>query len=163
MTGDTIRIVHYERQYLSEIIALFNQTIQDVNRQYYSQLEINEWKQSHPNLDEWHKRLKQSYTLVAIKESKVVGFGNSEVTGHIDMLYVMSRMIKHHIGTLLLEGLTSYQRNELQLAEQTVDASITAVSFFEKQGFKSQNKQHHYRHEQDLINYHMSRLISPLK
>lgn len=159
MTQSAIQLYHYDRKYLSEIMTLFNQTIQEINQQDYSQLEINEWVQNNPNLNVWHKRLSETFTLIAIKDLKVIGFGNLEVTGHIDMLYVESSMIRQHIGTLILAELTNYQRNELQVNVQTVDASITAVSFFEQYGFKIIKRQDNYRHQQNLVNYQMAREI----
>ncbi|WP_409022033.1 GNAT family N-acetyltransferase [Dellaglioa sp. P0083] len=159
MTQSSIQLYRYDRKYLSEITTLFNQTIQEINQQDYSQLEINEWVQNNPNLNTWHRRLSESFTLLAIKDLKVIGFGNLEVTGHIDMLFVESSMIRQHIGALILTELTNYQRNELQINVQTVEASITAVSFFEHCGFKIIKRQDNYRHQQNLVNYQMVREI----
>ena len=159
MTHSAIQLCRYDRKYLSKITTLFNQTIQEINQQDYSQLEINEWMQINPDLSAWHERLSESFTLLAIKDLKVIGFGNLKVTGHIDMLYVESSMIRQHIGMLILTELTNYQRNELQINVQSVEASITAVSFFEDYGFEIIKRQDNYRHQQNLVNYQMVREI----
>ena len=159
MSIEGSHLYQYDPKYLSEIIALFNQTVQVVNRQDYSQLEIDEWAQAQPNLDEWHQRLTQTYSLVAINDGKVVGFSNIDADGQIDLLYVSSDMIRQQIDTQLLAELTNYQRHYLQTKIQSVDASITAVPFFKKQGFKVVRKQNNYRRKQNLINYYMVRTI----
>ncbi|MDK1724848.1 GNAT family N-acetyltransferase [Dellaglioa algida] len=161
MSIEDTQLYRYDLKYLSEIIALFNRTVQVVNRQDYSQLEINEWVQVHPDLDEWHQRLTQTYSLVAISDGKVVGFSKIDEDGQIDLLYVSSLMIRQQIGTRLLAGLTNYQRRYLQTKIQSVDASITAVPFFEQQGFKVVRQQNNYRRQQNLINYCMVRTIGP--
>lgn len=161
MSIEGTQLYRYDPKYLSEIIALFNRTVQVVNRQDYSQLEINEWVQVNPDLDEWHQRLTQTYSLVAISDGKVVGFSNIDADGQIDLLYVSSHMIRQQIGTRLLAELTNYQRHYLQTKIQSVNVSITAVPFFKQQGFKVVRKQNNYRRQQNLINYHMVRTIGP--
>ncbi|MFD1464855.1 GNAT family N-acetyltransferase [Lapidilactobacillus mulanensis] len=108
-TQDVI-LIEYNRKYLADIVALFNHTIQKVNRQDYSQAEINEWIQPNPDLDSWHDNLSKSYCVLAFKADCLVGFGNITADGYLDLLFVAHSVIRSGIGRLIFNRLEQYAR-----------------------------------------------------
>lgn len=150
----TIYLVRYNRKYLPAIIRLFNSTIKQVNKNDYSQAELNEWIQRNPDFDSWHEKLTSSYCLLAINDEALVGFGNITTEGYLDLLYVSHAMVHQGIGRILFNALKKYAM--LEEAESIyTDASITAVPFFTKMGLEAIRKQENQRNGENLINYRM--------
>ncbi|EUJ48968.1 GNAT family N-acetyltransferase [Listeria fleischmannii] len=153
-----IHLVRYNRKYLTAIVALFNNTIQQVNREDYSQAELNEWIQSNPNYDLWHENLESSYCILVIKAGNLVGFGNITIEGYIDLFYVSHVMIHQGVGRLLFNELEKYAVLE-SVASIYTDASITATPFFRKMGLDLMRKQDNQRNNENLINYRMEKKL----
>ncbi|KAF1299417.1 hypothetical protein BAU15_01870 [Enterococcus sp. JM4C] len=153
-----VKLVSYNQKYLPAILELFNTTIQQVNRKDYSQAEINQWIQLEPDFDAWDEKLSTTYSLVALANEEVVGFGNITDTGYLDLFYVSHTMIHQGVGRLIYNALEQFA-----VAQNTksivTDASITAMPFFEKMGFQVIRKQDNYRNGENLINYRMEKVL----
>lgn len=153
-----VKLKKYSSKYLEEILSLFNHTIESVNMKDYTQAEINQWVQYHPNLDKWNQRFENSYCIVAFCDKELVGFGNIQNNGYLDCLYVSKEYIRKGIGELLFCELEKYAKSR-QNKKISTDASITAVHFFSKMGFNVIQKQNNERNGQNLINYRMTKEI----
>lgn len=73
------------------------------------------------------------YTLVAVENEKVLGYGNIDKRGYLDHLYVHKDYQGKQIATKLCDKLEQYCKDVKSL---TVHASISAKPFFEKRGYK---------------------------
>ena len=65
---------------------LYQDTILAISSGFYSLEEREAWAKS--DLIAYDERFKDSYTLVAFEDQKIVGFGNIHSSGYLDMLYV---------------------------------------------------------------------------
>lgn len=113
------------------MMKLFRNTILQVNAKDYTEVQLKAWID---NVDE--EKLKQSFleqeTYVVIFEDVLVGFGNIDKNGYLDMLYVHEAYQQKGIATLLCDTL----ENIIFEGSITTHASITARPFFEKREYK---------------------------
>lgn len=124
-------IREYDRKDSKAITKLFYDTVHTINRKDYTRAQLNVWVDGYPDLDLWTSRFLSSHTLVAFDDGVLVGFGNIDDQGCLDMLYVHKDHQHKHIATMLCD-----QLEKLTQCKITTYASITAKGFFEKRGYK---------------------------
>ena len=118
------------------LTELFYDTVHTVNAADYTEEQLNAWAAGNIDLEEWNRSFLESYSLVAVKDDVIIGFGNISKTGYLDRLYVH----KDHQG----EGVAAAICNRLEETVQgeiITHASITARPFFEKRGYRVIKKQ----------------------
>lgn len=150
----TFNLENYQKSDLEEVVALFNSTVQAVNKKDYSDQQIKQWIQPTPDYDSWNKVLSSTHALVAHQRNKIVGFGNISKTGLLDYLYVDKEWIGYGIGKSLANSLIDYARKS-GAKKITVYSSITAKPFFESLGFNVVEQKSNYRNGVLLLNYLM--------
>lgn len=114
-----------------ELTELFYDTVHTINAADYTQEQLNAWAAGNVDLEEWNRSLSESYSLVAVKNNVIIGFGNIDKTGYLDRLYVH----KDYQG----KGVATAICNQLEEAVEGkifTHASITAKPFFEKRGYR---------------------------
>lgn len=114
-----------------EMAKLFYDTVHTVNKKDYSKEQLNVWADGDVDLESWDHRYLSSYTLVAIKDKRIVGFGNINEHAYLDMLYVHKDYQHKQIATKLCNQLEACATGKI-----TTYASISAKSFFEKRGYR---------------------------
>lgn len=72
--------------------------------------------------------------FVATCDEDVVGFGEFEADGHIGAVYVHHEYQGQGVASLLLERIEQ-EAERRKVARLFTEASITALSFFQKRGF----------------------------
>ena len=113
---------------------------------------LNVWAADNIDLEKWNQSLLEHYSLVAVKNDIIIGFGDIDKTGYFDRLYVHKDYQR--------KGIASAICNKL---EQTIQgkiityASITAKPFFEKRGYKILKEQEVERKGIILINFIMKK------
>lgn len=120
----------YQPSDCSELAELFYNTVHRVNAKDYSKEQLDAWATGQVDLDEWNQSLQEHYSVVAVEDGTIAGFGDIDCTGYLDRLYVHA----DYQG----KGIASGICNVLELAVQgniTTHASITARPFFEKRGY----------------------------
>ncbi len=117
------------------ITSLFRETVLNINIHDYSQTQVNAWADRHEKTHHWSDRIKHQYFLVAEHKGKVLGFGSITSDGYIDTLFIHKNYQDKGIGTKLLNQLLSYVVEKGRTVVH-LDASLTARSFFEKNGFR---------------------------
>lgn len=150
----TFNLENYQKSDLEELVALFNSTVQAVNKKDYSEQQIKQWIQPMPDYDSWDKVLSSTHTLVAHQRNKILGFGNISKTGQLDYLYVDKEWIGYGIGKSLAKNLIDYA-SKSGAKKITVYSSITAKPFFESLGFEVVEQKSNYRNGVLLLNYLM--------
>lgn len=151
----------YQESDISQLISLFYETVHFVNKQHYSQEQLDAWapkEEKTLKLDAWSTSLHQNITYVAEINGYVVGFSNMTLEGHLDRLYVHKDFQGQGVASALVNKLEMKAR-ELGLHEMDTEASITARPFFERQGYQLMMKQSVERKGVLLVNYRMSKKL----
>ena len=120
---------------LEPIVAVFTDTVRQVNVQHYSPDQIAAWAPRPPDLAHWRERFASLAIWVAESNGQVIGFCGLGDGGHVDFLYTDYRFQRQRVASRL------YQQVEAEVIRQGArrlftEASITARPFFEKMGFK---------------------------
>lgn len=153
--GDKMVIRKYVVSDCEKIVELFYQTVHAVNAKDYTEEQLNVWASGNVNQAEWNKSLSDHYTVVAVKENCIVGFGDIDKTGYLDRLYVHKDFQNQGIGTILCTQLEQAVSSDII----TTHASITAKPFFISRGYKMLKEQQIIRGGISLTNFIMEKHI----
>lgn len=143
-------IREYEPADCSEIAALFYQTVHEVNKQDYTIEQLNAWAAGKVDLAAWNQSFLEHYTLVAVENGRIAGFGDIDETGYLDRLYVHKEHQREGIATALCSRLEAHVQGNI-----LTHASITARPFFQKRGYKVLKEQQVERQNVLLTNFVM--------
>ena len=149
---DDITIREYRPEDCPEITRLFYQTVHTVNARDYTEAQLDAWADGHPDLEAWNRSLLAHYSLVAIKDGRIAGFGDIDESGYLDRLYVHADYQKMGIASALCGLLEAAVPGAL-----TTHASITARPFFEKRGYQVKREQQVERKGILLTNFVMEK------
>ena len=143
-------IREYEPADCSEIAALFYQTVHEVNKQDYTIEQLNAWAAGKVDLAAWNQSFLEHYTLVAVENGRIAGFGDIDETGYLDRLYVHKEHQREGIAAALCSRLEAHVQGNI-----LTHASITARPFFQKRGYKVLREQQVERQNILLTNFVM--------
>lgn len=104
------------------------------------------------DLEQWNKSPQKHFSVVAVDDEIIVGFGDIDKTGYLDHLFVHTSYQR--------KGIASAICNQLEQAVQgdiATHASITAKPFFEKRGYKIVKEQQVERQGIFLTNFCMKK------
>ena len=121
----------YRSSDCKEIIELFYNTVHTVNAKDYTKEQLDVWATGKVELEKWDKSFQEHFTVVAVDEEIIVGFGDIDKTGYLDRLYVHHDYQKKGVATAICNELEKVVQSNI-----TTYASITAKPFFEKRGYK---------------------------
>lgn len=142
---------------LSEILKLFCDTVRTVNARDYTPEQIGAWV-SNIDAQRWDSSLSEHYSLVAVIDGKIVGFGDMDDSGYLDRLYVHADYQRRGIAAAICGRLEQYAAS-INADKIVTHASITAKPFFEKLGYVVIKEQQVERVGVLLINYVMERSL----
>lgn len=135
------------------LAKLFHQTIHTVNAKDYTAEQLDAWSDGHIDLEIWNQSFLEHYTVVALENDMIVGFGDIDESGYLDRLYVHKDYQQKGIATAIC--------NELECAVEvdkiTTHASITAKPFFILRGYTVIKEQQVVRNGISLTNYVMEK------
>lgn len=140
----------YQPSDCESMAKLFYQTVHTVNAKDYTQEQLRAWATGTVDLEAWNRSFQDHFSLVAVENGRIVGFGDITRNGYLDRLYVHSDFQGKGVATALCDRLE-------QAVQGTIEthASITARPFFEKRGYKTLQEQSVERHGVWLTNYVM--------
>ena len=143
---------------------LFAQSIDELTVDDYDEDQRIAWAASAEDAAEFRSRLGQALTLVVQLDGEYLGFGSLKDNKTIDMLYVHPDYAGEGVGTALAEALEKIAKARGAEAV-TVDASDTAVPFFERRGYVATQRNSVPRDDQWLSNTTMIKRLaeSPTK
>lgn len=144
----------YKSSDCKALAELFYNTVRFVNIKDYTQTQVNAWAAGNINLNEWNKSFLEHYTIVAVKDNIIVGFGDIDSNGYLDKLYVHKDYQRQGIATAICNELEDH----IHAVTITVHASITAKPFFEKRGYMIIKEQKVERRGVILTNYRMKKI-----
>ncbi|MGN0473483.1 MAG: GNAT family N-acetyltransferase [Acutalibacteraceae bacterium] len=142
---------------LSEILKLFGDTVRTVNARDYTPEQIGAWV-SNIDAQRWDSSLSEHYSLVAVIDGKIVGFGDTDASGYLDRLYVHADYQRRGIAAAICSRLEQYAAS-INADKIVTHASITAKPFFEKRGYVVVKQQQVERAGVLLTNYVMERSL----
>ena len=135
------------------LAELFYQTVHSINAKDYTEEQLNAWATGKAELAEWNRSFSEHYSLVAVKDGVIAGFGDIDAAGYLDRLYVHKDFQGRGVATAICDRLES----ETSAGRVVVHASITARPFFEKRGYKTIKPQEVERQGIILRNYLMAK------
>ncbi|CAM4422971.1 GNAT family N-acetyltransferase [Paenibacillus typhae] len=147
----------FTEQDISQIVTLFYDTVHSVNKQDYSQEQLNAWasyEDESQRLSTWKDALSRNITLVVENNGVITGFADMTLEGYLDRLFVHKDYQRQGIAKALVNTLETEARG-LGLTEIRTEASITAKPFFEQAGYKVVRQQVVERKGVKLENYLM--------
>lgn len=148
--GNTMRVRGYRSSDCNEVVELFYNTVHTVNAKDYTKEQLDAWATGQLDLAKWSRSFQKHYSVVAVDDEIIVGFGDIDMTGYLDRLYVHADYQRKGIATDIC--------NQLEQAIQgniITNASITARPFFEKRGYRVVKEQQVERQGIFLTNYVM--------
>lgn len=150
----------YRTEDLPQIARLFRDTIRTINTRDYTPPQVEAWSSAWEALQSRDDFFSTLYTLVAVENGQVVGYGNLDGSGYLDHLYVHKDFQGRGIATALCQALEQHAR-DLGCREVTVHASITARPFFEHRGYRTEEERTEQRLGVSLVNYAMQKDLTP--
>ena len=148
--GYKMLIRKYQPSDCKTLAELFYNTIHTINAKDYTKEQLDVWATRHIDLEKWNQSFQSHYTVIAVDNGIIVGFGDIDKTGYLDHLYVHAEYQRKGIATNICNHL------EQAVQENVVThASITAKPFFEKRGYNVIKEQQVERQGIFLTNYVM--------
>ena len=104
------------------------------------------------DLEKWNESLQEHFSIVAVDDEIIVGFGDIDKTGYLDRLFVHASYQRKGIATAICNQLEQTVQGDI-----TTHASITEKPFFEKRGYKIVKEQQVERQGIFLTNFCMKK------
>lgn len=147
-----MKIRKYQSSDCKALADLFYHTVHTVNAKDYTKEQLQVWATGQVDLENWDQSLQEHFSVVAVENEKILGFGDIDKTGYLDRLYVH--------GDYQGKGIATAICNQLEQAVQgnvITHASITAKPFFEKRGYEVIKEQKVERQGIFLTNFVMEK------
>lgn len=140
----------YQQADCKELTEMFYNTVHTINAKDYTEEQLNVWATGQVDLEKWNLSLQEHYSIVAVENDVIVGFGDIDKTGYLDRLFVHTDYQGKGIATAICNQLEQAVKGKI-----TTHASITATPFFEKRGYKVVEEQQVERQGIYLVNFVM--------
>ena len=148
-------IRQYTPKDCEDLVKLFYHTVHTINAKDYSQEQLNVWATDKIDLEVWNKSLSEHFTVVAVENNIIVGFGDIDNSGYLDRLYVHKDYQRRGVATIICDKL----EQAVKVNKIITHASITAKPFFEQRGFKVVKEHQVVRNRIALTNYVMEKQV----
>jgi putative acetyltransferase len=154
----SMKIRLFQEQDAEQVALLFHQTVREINIYHYSISQVKAWAPDDLNFRNWGKICSEKITYIAEYETKIVGFGELELNGHIDCFYCHKDYQRMGVGRNIYHTIET-KANELGINHLYTEASITAKPFFLNMGFEIVREQKVECRGETFINYAMDKLL----
>ena len=148
----------YKDTDLHAVLDLFYVTVHEVNKNDYSEEQLDAIAPKDANEYHWEKSLEKNHTIVVEEDDKLIAFGNIGKTGYLDRLYVHPDYLRKGIASKLVEELEEYAKKHGSHVIN-VTSSITSKAFFESKGYAVIEEQINERRGERLLRYLMEKKI----
>lgn len=148
-------IREYKSSDCKEISELFYNTVHTINAKDYTKEQLDVWATNEIDLEKFNKSLMEHYSLVAVENKIIIGFGDIDKTGYLDRLFVHKDYQNKGVATAICNRL----EQKMLKGKVITHSSITAKSFFEKRSYKVIKKQQVERKGLFLTNYIMEKMM----
>jgi len=158
MTLPTVTLRPYLPEDAPVLAAIFQAAVMVLTEDDYSQDQREAWAASADDIDTFGEKLAAHLTLIAAIDGDPAGFATLKDNRKVEMLFVHPDCAGMGVGTSLLDAL-----EKLASARGTdalaVDASETALLFFEKHGYTPERRNTVMRNGEFLSNTTMSKRL----
>ena len=148
----------YKNTDLHAVMDLFYVTVHEVNKNDYSEEQLDAIAPKDANEYHWEKSLEKNHTIVVEEDDKLIAFGNIGKTGYLDRLYVHPDYLRKGIASKLVEELEEYAKKHGSHVIN-VTSSITSKAFFESKGYAVIEEQINERRGERLLRYLVEKKI----
>lgn len=148
----------YKNTDIHAVMDLFYVTVHEVNKNDYSEEQLDAIAPKDANEYHWEKSLEKNHTIVVEEDDKLIAFGNIGKTGYLDRLYVHPDYLRKGIASKLVEELEEYAKKHGSHVIN-VTSSITSKAFFESKGYAVIEEQINERRGERLLRYLMEKKI----
>ncbi|MFG1371101.1 GNAT family N-acetyltransferase [Xanthobacter oligotrophicus] len=121
------------------LAALFRAAIADLTGEDYDEEQQEAWSAAADDEDAFATRLAGALTLVALRDGAQVGFVSLKDNAHIDLLYVAPDAAGTGVARALCDAAETLAKGRGTL-KLTVDASDTALGFFQHRGYEAHRR-----------------------
>ncbi|MFG1480567.1 GNAT family N-acetyltransferase [Xanthobacter sp. V4C-4] len=121
------------------LAALFRSAIAELTGEDYDPDQQEAWASAADDEEAFGARLAGLLTLVAVRAGAAVGFVALKDDSHVELLYVHPDAVGSGVAAALCEAAETLARGRGTKA-LTVDASDTALGFFQKRGYQPQRR-----------------------
>ncbi|MFG1238723.1 GNAT family N-acetyltransferase [Xanthobacter autotrophicus DSM 597] len=118
---------------------LFRAAIAELTGEDYDSEQQEAWAAKADDAEAFAARLAASLTLVALRGKAVAGFVSLKDNAHIEMLYVAPDAVGTGVAKALCDAAETLAKAR-GTRKLTVDASDTALGFFQKRGYVPQRR-----------------------
>lgn len=139
--------------------TLFHDTVHKINRQDYSLAQVRAWAPDECDEDAWRRRIEQMEPIICEAGGQIVGYAGWSGPAAIDHFYVHSDWQSRGVGKRLLSAI-EHRAAACGVQQMVVEASITARSFFESQGYRIVADQRVERNGVRFRNYRMVKALA---
>jgi len=146
----------YQQADLQAVVDLFRRSVRELAARDYTAAQLSAWAPEVPDLNAWAARLETGGVFVCARDVQIIGFGRIDHTGVVDLLYVDPSCAREGVATALMNEVFAWARQH-GLRRLFADASITALAFFERSGFRVRRLQAVERCEISLASFRMER------
>lgn len=81
---EKVEIKKYQPSDGEELTELFYNTVHTVNVKDYTKEQLDVWATGQVDLEKWNRLLQEHYSVVAVNEKIIVGFGDIDKMGYLD-------------------------------------------------------------------------------
>ena len=124
-------IRRYQSADCKELTELFYHTVHTINAKDYTKEQLDVWATEQPDLKKWDQSLQEHFSIVAVDDDVIAGFGDIDRTGYLDRLFVHADYQGKGIATVICDLLEAAVQENI-----VTHASVTARPFFEKRGYR---------------------------
>ncbi len=154
-----ISIRNYQPEDVEALAHIYFNTVHQINIKHYTQEQVDVWAPtSSLEVKGWEKKFLKTKPIVALVGDAIVGFAEFEPNGHIDCFYCHHEWIGKGVGFALMKEIFKRAKSS-HIETIFAEVSITAKSFFEKQGFTVLVEQKIVKEGIELINYKMEKKL----
>lgn len=152
LEGIKMIIRNYQPCDCKELAELFYNTVHTINARDYTKKQLDVWAAEKIDLGKWDQSFQEHYSIVAVEDKIIIGFGDIDNTGYLDRLYVHTNYQGKGAATAICDKLEQTVQGKV-----VTHASITAKPFFEKRGYKIIKEQQVERKGIFLTNFVMEK------
>lgn len=142
----------YQPHDCKELAQLFYHTVHTINARDYTKEQLDVWATGKVDFEKWNQSFLAHYSIVAIDQQIIIGFGDIDSTGYLDRLYIHADFQGKGVATAICNKLEQAVQGKI-----ITHASVTAKPFFEKRGYKLVKEQQVERKGIFLTNFIMEK------
>lgn len=147
-----MEIRRYQQADCQAVAELFYETVHTVNASDYTKAQLAVWATGEPDLKQWNQSLQSHFSVVALENDTLIGFGDIDQTGYLDRLFTHADYQRRGVATAIC-----HQLEQAVAGRIVTHASITARPFFESRGYQVVREQQVARQGVLLTNFVMEK------